>query len=357
MMPCNPKVGATDFLFNNAPPSAMSKDISMQFISLKARRWILPVLGTLVAAIPAFAYAQAAETFPTKPVKVIVSFTPGSITDTVARVLAEDVRKEWNQSVVVENRVGGDGIVSAQAAATAPPDGYTVYLTTLGIMALNPHLHPKLPYDPVRDFTGVTFVAENPFAIAVSNLPVKSVADLVAYSKANPGKVRVGVAGVFAQVVGETFRKRSGADITLVPYKGIPQANADFTGGHVEAVIGDLPTVMQLQKNKIGTVLAVTSTKRSKIAPGVPTMIESGVKDFDFSTWYAFVVPARTPADVVSKLNSGLGRSLRKPEVTQRLLDLGLDAQPSPAQAVTDLVRTEVARWGPIVKASGVKAD
>jgi tripartite-type tricarboxylate transporter receptor subunit TctC len=307
------------------------------------------------ALLVAAAFAQA-QTFPNRPVRILVGFPVGSSPDIVARAVGDDVAKTWNQPVVVENRAGADAILATEAAAKAASDGYTIYLATLGALALNPHLFEKLPYDPVRDFTGVVFVAENPFAIAIQpKLPVRTVPELVAHTKANPNKTSYGSAGSFGQMLGEAFKRRSGADITLVPYKGVQQAVTDFIGGQVEAVFADLPSILPQHKAGTARILAVTTATRSPVASDIPTMIESGVAGFDYATWYAFVAPAKTPRDVVDKLNADIARTLAKKEIRDRLLALGLDAKPGKPDDVTKLVPAEIAKWEPVVKAAGIQ--
>lgn len=316
---------------------------------------VVAVVLTVTTATSA-TFAQSTGPFPARPVKFIVGFPVGSSPDIVARAVGDDVSRAWNQAVIVENRAGADAILASEAAAKAAPDGYTLYLATLGALGLNPHLFERLPYDPVRDFTGVVFVVENPFAVAVqTGLPTRSVAELVAHSRANAGKLSYGSAGSFGQMLGEAFKRRSGADITLVPYKGVQQAVTDFIGGQVQLVFADLPSILPQHRAGSARILAVTTAARSSIATDIPTMIESGFQGFDYATWYAFVAPAQTPRPVIDRLNTDITRTLGKPDIRQRLLALGLEPKPGSADAVTQLIKSEIAKWEPVVRGSGIQ--
>lgn len=315
----------------------------------------LLLAGSLAFAVPAAAQNASAWS-PTRTVKLIVAFPGGSSVDIVARLLAEQLRDLWSQPVVVENRVGADAIIGTDAAAKADPDGHTLYLATLGALALNPHLFEKLPYDPVRDFVGISYVAENPFVLAVSpESEIRSVADLVAISKKNAGKFDYGAAGSFGQMVGEALKRRTGADLSIVPYRGAPQALTDLLGGRVPLVIGDLLSVLPLHKDRKVRVIAVTSGARSPALPDVPTMLEAGVEGFEYATWYALMAPQATPKEVVAKLNSDVVRALDRPQLRDRFLELGLTARSSTPEFMSQLVRSEIAKWGPIAQEAGLK--
>ena len=268
--------------------------------------WVFLLLG----AIPA--YAQ----FPDHTVKLVVGFPVGSSPDVVARMLGEELAKGWKQSVVVDNRPGAGAILGSDSVAKAPADGYTVYVATLGALALNPHLYRKLPYDPVKDFSGITFLAENPFALAANPaVPVKSVPELVAYAKANPGKLNFGSGASFAQLLGAAFKKRAGTEIVNVPYRGVQQAVTDFLAGQVQLLFADLPAILPQHKAGKARILAITGSRRSPIAPDTPTLQESGLAGMDLPTWYAAVAPAGTPQPVIAKLNSDIARVLAMPDV------------------------------------------
>ena len=310
--------------------------------------WVFLLLG----AIPA--YAQ----FPDHTVKLVVGFPVGSSPDVVARMLGEELAKGWKQSVVVDNRPGAGAILGSDSVAKAPADGYTVYVATLGALALNPHLYRKLPYDPVKDFSGITFLAENPFALAANPaVPVKSVPELVAYAKANPGKLNFGSGASFAQLLGAAFNKRAGTEIVNVPYRGVQQAVTDFLAGQVQLLFADLPAILPQHKAGKARILAITGSRRSPIAPDTPTLQESGLAGMDLPTWYAAVAPAGTPQPVIAKLNSDIARVLAMPDVKKKLEAVGLDPRPSTPAYVDELTKAEIVKWGTIVKEAGIQPE
>jgi tripartite-type tricarboxylate transporter receptor subunit TctC len=310
--------------------------------------WVFLLLG----AIPA--HAQ----FPDHTVKLVVGFPVGSSPDVVARMLGEELAKGWKQSVVVDNRPGAGAILGSDSVAKAPADGYTVYVATLGALALNPHLYRKLPYDPVKDFSGITFLAENPFALAANPaVPVKSVPELVAYAKANPGKLNFGSGASFAQLLGAAFNKRAGTEIVNVPYRGVQQAVTDFLAGQVQLLFADLPAILPQHKAGKARILAITGSRRSPIAPDTPTLQESGLAGMDLPTWYAAVAPAGTPQPVIAKLNSDIARVLAMPDVKKKLEAVGLDPRPSTPAYVDELTKAEIVKWGTIVKEAGIQPE
>ena len=320
------------------------------------RNLIRSVAALALASGCVSAQAQPAETFPSRAVKIIVGFPVGSSPDIVARAVGDDLSKSWGHPVIIDNRAGAGAIIATDAVAKAAPDGYTIYLATLGALALNPHLYKQLPYDPVHDFAGVTFVAENPFALAVHpSVKANSVAELVALAKANPGKLNYASGASFAQLLGEAFKHRTGVDIVNVPYKGIQPAITEFLAGRVEITFADLPSILPQHKSGKARILGVTGAHRSGLAPEIPTIAEQGVSGYDFSTWYAFVAPAATPRAVIEKLNADIVRSLNKPEIKARLLRLGLDVRPSKPEYVDELIKTEVDKWGRIVKEAKIE--
>ena len=323
---------------------------------LHSRRGRLRLLATLVSvAVLTSAYAQQGGTFPDRAVKIIVAFPVGSSPDIVARAVGDELSRSWGQPVIVDNRAGAGAILGTKAAASAAPDGYTVYLATLGALALNPHLYQKLPYDSARDFSGVTFVAENPFALAVHpGVKATSIADLIALAKANPGKLNYASGASFAQLLGEAFKHRTATDMVHVPYKGIQPAITEFLSGRVDIIFADLPSILPQHLSGKARILGITGARRSQIAPDLPTIAEQGVAGYDNPTWYAFVAPAATPRAIIAKLNVDIARTLDKDEIRQRLLRLGLDARPSKPEYVDAHVRSEIEKWGRIVKDAGI---
>ncbi len=317
-------------------------------------------LLSLLALLGAFLFSASAPAqspaFPNHPVRIVVGFPSGSLLDVIARAMGEELRKVWGQAVLVDNKPGADSIIAADAVAKAAPDGHTLFLGTLGALGLNPHLYQTLPYDPSKDFTGVSFVADSPFALAVTpDLPVKNVAELIALAKASPGKLNYASGASFAQMLGEAFKRRTETDITLIPYKGVQPAITDLVSGRVQIVFADVPSIIPAYKGGKARVLAVSGTRRSPLVPEAPTIAEAGVAGYEYATWYAFVAPAATPRDLVDKLNAAIVAVMAAPEMRQRMLGLGLEGRSSRPEYVTQLIKDEIVRWGPIVKAAGIK--
>ncbi len=301
-----------------------------------------------------FAAARAqssAGDYPNRPVRFVVCFPVGSAPDIVARQLGEKLARQWKQGVVVDNRVGADCMIANDAVAKAAPDGYTLYLATMGALALNPSIVEKLPYDPLSAFAGVTFIADNPFAILLrSDMAVRSVQELAQLSRTRGGGLNYGSAGTLGPLIGSVFRKSIDAPLTLVPYKGVQPALADLLGAQIDLVIGDLPSLLPLHRQGKARLLVVTSARRPALAPEVPTMIESGYRDFDFSTWYALVAPGATARTIIVRVNTEAVNALNSPELRQQLLTLGMQAQPSRPEVVDALIRGDIAKWAALVR-------
>ena len=299
--------------------------------------------------------AAAQGAFPAKNVRIVVAFPVGSSPDLVARAVGDELAKTWNQAVVVDNRAGAGAIIGTDAVAKAAPDGHTIYLATLGALALNPHLYRKLPYDPVQDFQGITYVAENPFALAVHpSVQATTIAEFVALSRSS-GKLNYGSGASFAQLTGEAFKNRTGAVITHVPYKGVQQAVTDFLGGQVQVIFADLPSILPFHKSGKARILGLTGARRSGIAPEIAAIAESGYPGYDYSTWYAFVAPSATPRAVIDRLNADTVRVLGRADIRQKLEALGLDVRPSRPDELNQLVKAEIQKWGQVVKAAGIE--
>lgn len=315
-------------------------------ISAFARRF---VRGSVAALCMTVAFVSQATEFPTKPVRIIVSFTPGAAPDIVARALGDALTKKWGKAVIVENKTGADGVIASDAVARAAPDGHTLYLATMGNLALAPAIVEKLPYDAATAFRGVSFVAGNPFAITLGNgSQVKTVDELVQLSRKKP--LTYGSAGTLGPLIGAQLVKQTGIDLTYIPYKGAQPALMDLAGGQIDMVIADLPSLLPTQRQGRGRILAVTTKTRSKLAPEVPTMAEAGFSDFDFSTWYAVVVPSKTPDDLVERLHADVAQALAHPDVVQRLLTLGMTPQASTSKAMDDLIKRDLEQWARLIR-------
>lgn len=299
--------------------------------------------------------AQAA--WPDKPVKWILSQPPGSGPDNVARILTERLARTWGQAVVVDNRPGGQNTVGAQAAARAPADGLNFYFATTAALVTNPLLFKTLPYDPQKDFAPVAFVARSPFALLVAaDSPIKTVDELVARSKAQPGKLALGNEGprTFSGMIARLFNARTGAGANLVPYASVGVGTQDLIGGHVEAMVADLASTAALARQGRLRVLATTAARRVAGWEAVPALAER-LPGFEMVGWFALVAPVGTPTAVVERVNKDLNALLAEREVAERIAAIGPVVEPGQSpSAVAGLLRAEHERWASITREIGV---
>lgn len=302
--------------------------------------------------------AQASSSFPHRAVKVVVPFPPGP-TDTVARIATERLPDLWKQPVYIDNRAGVGGQIGGVAVAKAPADGHTLLFATIHF-AVAPSLYAKLPYDIERDFVPVCLAAEYPTIICVNErLPVRTVAELVAYAKANPGTLSYGSSGNGggSHLAGEWFKTLAGVDLQHIPYKGSSLAMSDLIGGQVQLMFVDAPTGMpQIEAGKVRAI-AVGSAARSSLLPQVPTVAESGFPGYAVDTWAGVLAPAGTPKDVVQALNSAFRGALSEPAIVQKLARVGAEARPGTPEAFGTKIHEEIVKWAAVVKKAGVKAD
>ena len=301
-----------------------------------------------------------AQNFPVKPVRVLTPFTAGSAIDTLARVLGQKMGDGWGQQVVIDNRIGANGIIGTEAAAKAPPDGYTIHLGNISTLAVNPHLYLKLPYDALRDFVPITLAATIPVVLVVHpSLPVKSVKELIALSKARPGQLNYasGGTGSAQHLPMEMLRVESGINIVHVPYKGLGPAFSDVLGGQVPMMFTGVSNVVPHMKTGRLRVLAIGSPKRSPTLPDVPTVAEAGVAGFDFDSWTGYLAPAGTPKEIIVKLHADITRTLGLPEVKDKLTTLGFDLAGGTPDAFATLIKNDIARFGKLIKAAGIQAE
>ena len=312
-------------------------------------------LVLLVDAAPAHA-----QVFPNKPIRLVVPFPPGGPLDTVGRAIAQKLTEAWGQSVVVDNRPGAGGNIGADLVAKATPDGYTVVMGALSTHAVNPSLYPKMPYDAVKDFAPITLVAVTPNVLVVNPaLPVNSVRELIAYAKAHPGKLAFGSGsnGSAGHLAGELFKADTGTDLLHVPFKGAAPAMQALLAGDIQLMFDNLASASaQVKAGKL-KALAVTTARRSPLAPELPTMAESGLAGFDISTWFGLLAPAGTPADIVAKWNAEVTRILRTPEMRDRLTAMGAEAAPDTPAEFAQFISSEAAKYARIVKLSGARPD
>jgi tripartite-type tricarboxylate transporter receptor subunit TctC len=297
-----------------------------------------------------------ADVFPTRSLKFIVPFAAGSATDAVARIVGERVSAELKQPVVVENIVGASGVLAAQAVARAEPDGYTVLITTNTTHGANQSLLKRVPYDAIADFTPLSRIGYNPLVLIVNpSLPVNSVAELVAYSKTNPGKLTFGSGSSSSRVCGELLKMRTGMDANHVPYRSIPPAVTDVIGGQISFTFADPQSgVPQIEAGKVRG-LAVSGTFRLALAPNLPTMIEAGVPDYDIVAYFAGFAPAKTPAPVAERLTAALSGAVKDPATVAKLTAVGIQPSASTAAELRDQVAAEITKWAAIVKSAGIE--
>jgi tripartite-type tricarboxylate transporter receptor subunit TctC len=320
------------------------------------RRLFVVAAGALAvaAALPAFA-----QSYPAKPVRFIVPFPPGGPVDTTARGFTQKLSESWGQQAIVENRAGAGGIVGAEAAAKSAPDGYTFFVGSIHHSVL-PGLNPKLPYNVEKDLVPVTFAAQFPIIlVAHPSVPAKTVQELIAYAKQNPGKLAYGSAGNGGgtHLAGELFKTLAGVDLLHVPFKGSAPAMTDLLGGQVQLMFSDAPTALPHIKSGRVRALGVGSPKRSALVPDVPTIAESGVKGYDAYSWAGVFAPAGTPKEIVVKVNGDIVKALSDPGVKKRLLEAGAEAAPGTPEQFGAFLKGEIAKWGKVVKDANIKAD
>lgn len=333
-------------------------NLSRSFFLRRAAAVSLAVAA--VALSPAASFAQEpAASYPSKPIRILVPFPPGGAADTFARFVGDRLAHSWSQPVVVDNRPGGGGIVATQAAAKAPADGYTLLVVTVG-HAVNPHLHARLPYDTEKDLQPVANIANVPSVLVVnSNVPARSVAELVALAKSRPGKLTYASSGnaTTSHVAGAMFAARAGAPLMHVPYKGSAPAITDLIGGHVDVIIDPLVSSAQhIQAGKL-RALAVSTAKRSSVAPELPTLAEAGVPGYDFSSWFLLLSPSGLPEPIAAKLNEEVRRILASTEARDKYKAMGAEAGTGTPQELAAFVSAEVRRYGEVVKAAGMKVE
>ncbi|CAM4380583.1 Bug family tripartite tricarboxylate transporter substrate binding protein [Bordetella muralis] len=309
------------------------------------------LFAALMCALPVLAWAA----YPEKPVRLIVPFTPGSITDVVARALAQGLDSELGQSVVVENRAGANGTVGTASAIRSEPDGYTLFMVGVSTGASNVSAFKSLPYDPRKDFAPIGLVAEAPFMlVSRGDLPVDSVKDLIDYAKANPGKLSYGYGSGSAQLCGAQVVSMGGFTATAVAYRGVPQAMTDLMGGVLDFTIADM--VNGLQQAQAGRVkaLGVTSKTRSPLAPELPTLAEAGLPDYDLNVWFGVAAPAGTPSDVIARVNQALGNVLQSSSLQQQFATNGLTVRTSTPEGFRQLIASDIDKWGKVFVDAGL---
>ena len=319
------------------------------------RAFLAATLLAAFAATPAWAQGK----YPERPITFVVPFAAGSATDQLARALGASITAETKQAVIVDNKAGASGMMAAQAAARAPADGYTVLISTNTTHAANEHLYKKLPYDPVKDFVPVTGLGKGGQVLVVrADAPYKSVADLLAKAKKEPGKLSFGSGSSSSRVAGEMFKQLSGTDILHVPYKSNPNALTDLLGGQIDMMITDTATgVPQIKGGKV-KALGVSTTKRIALLPDVPTIDEAGVKGYDMGYWFAAWVPANTPAPVVARLRELLASGTRSASAKSFYESTGTEAwTTASSEELAHFQAAEAQKWGKVIKSAGIEPE
>jgi tripartite-type tricarboxylate transporter receptor subunit TctC len=316
--------------------------------------------ATLALLLACMATASQADTWPTKPIRLVVPFPAGGGTDIVARDVSNKLTTATKWNFIVDNKPGSGGNLGIDTVAKSPADGYTLVIGQTSNLAINPTLYSKLPYDPVNDLTPVGLIGSAPLVLVVpSNSPYRNLADVVAAAKAQPSGLNYATSGngTVAHLATELFQREAGIKLTHVPYKGASQGLTDVIGGLVQLYMSSVPTLLGHIKNGKLRPLAVTSLKRTDDLPNVPTVAESGYKGFEAVTWFGLLGPAHLPASVVTSANTELNKALNSPDLRKKLENQGMEVTPAPPELFGKLIRTDIVKWGRVVKESGAKVD
>jgi len=317
-------------------------------------RVVIALLCLLAAPL-----AQA-QTYPNRPVRIVVPFPPGAATDTLGRLIAQRLTESWGQPVTVDNRPGAGSIIGAETSAKSAPDGTTIFMGHIGTHGANPALYAKLPYDPVRDFAPVSLLVTIPNLLAVHpSLPVASVRELIDLAKSKPGALNIGSPGIStsSHLIIALFGSLTGTSMTHIPFKGTVAAMQGFVGGDVQVAFDTVTALMPHARAGKVRVLAITSKDRSATAPDVPPLAESGVPGFDVSTWFAFFVPTGTPRAVIDRVNGDVVRIMQTKDMSERLQGMGMNVVASSPEQLATHVNNEIARWGRVVKEANIKVE
>ncbi len=314
---------------------------------------LLAIVALTLGITPAFA-----QTYPAKPIRIVVAYTPAGATDILARVVGQKLTEAWGQPVIIDNRPGANGNIGSEYAAKATPDGYTLLMVTAGTHGINPGLYRKLGFDAVKDFAPVSLVAMVPNIFVVNNaVPAKDLKEFIAYAKANQGKLNYGSPGngSTAHLSMELFKSMTGVQMVHIPYKGSAGVLADLIGGQIVATLDNMPPyVPQVRAGKI-RALAVSPTRRSSAVPELPTVAEAGVPGYDSGAWFGLVAPANTPKDIVNKLSRETARILKLPDVSARLLELGAEPVGDTPEQFSAHIKAEIAKWAKVIKDANVE--
>lgn len=320
----------------------------------------LLALALAGAALGVFSTLSLAQPYPSKPIRLIVPFPPGGTTDVVARLVAAKISAAWGEQVVTDNRPGAGGTIGTEIAAKAPGDGYTILMGSITTHAVNPALYKKLNFDPIKDFTPVVLaISSSQLLVVHPSVPAKYAREFIALAKSKPGQLNYASAGAGTSphLTFELFKSAAGIDVVHIPYKGTGPAITELVGGQVQAMITGVVALMPHVKSQKLRALAVTSAKRVEAIPDVPTMEESGLKNFDVSSWFGFFAPAGVPKPIVAKFNAEVRKILAMPDVKERLIGLGADPAGDTPEEFARYVKSEMERWGKVVRETGARVN
>jgi len=343
-----PRQHADTIDVRTAAPTSIGRAASLRFTFLLALLLSCATSGVL-----------AQKDYPARPIRFLVGVVPGGATDILARAIGQKLGENWQQQVVIDNRPGANQIIAAELTTKAAPDGYTLQMIPAGF-AINPAMHRKLPYDPIRDFTAITMVADVPNLFVVHpSVAARSVNEFVAYARARPGQLSYGSSGVGSpsHLCGELFAIIAKVDLTHVPYKGQGQAVIDLLGGHLKLAFPSIPSSIQHIRSGKLIALGVASGKRSSSLPEVPTIHEAGLKGYEVTGWYGVIGPPRMPKTLLAKLNGEINRILEAPAMRQALLQQGIDPLGGTPEAFAAMIASDIAKWKKVVAAAGIKSD
>jgi tripartite-type tricarboxylate transporter receptor subunit TctC len=312
------------------------------------------VVFLLLHAAAAGALAQA---YPSKPIHVVVGFPPGGGNDIIARMVGAKMQDAWGQPVVIDNKPGANSIIAAEFVAKSTPDGYTLLVNATGGMSVNPVLYAKLPYDSLKDFVPISMVGSFPLVLVVNpSVPASSVAELVAYAKANPGKLNYSAGSTAFQVATEMFKQMTGIDVRHIPYKGSAASITAVIAGDVQMTIVDSPPLVPQLKSGRVRALAVTTAKRAAALPELPAIAET-VPGYEMALWIGMFAPAGTPQEIAAKLTAEVRRVVGLPDIRDRLAGMGVEPLGNTSEETAEWIRREIVRYGPVVKTAGIKAE
>ena len=324
---------------------------------ISRRHWMQ---AALLGASLTLVGAAIAQSYPSKPIRLVVPFTPGGVTDTSGRLIAEQLSKRLGQQVIVDNKPGASGNIGTQQVAAAEGDGYTLLLGFDGTLVINPHVFPKTGFDTLKDFAPIGKIGDAVLILVANpSFPAKNLKDLIALSKTQAGGLSYGTSGTGGtpHIAGELLRQRTGANLVHVPYKGGGQALTDVLGGNIPLVYTAIASAIPHVKSGKLLPIAVSSSKRASSMPDVATFIENGVADFEASSWVGLLAPAKTPRAIIARLNTELTAVLNDPEVKERLNGMGITASPGTAESFGAELSRDLAKYGPVVKAAGITAE